>query len=226
MLKLNNKGMTTVEILISFILVAIISTSLYTTFSNYTKKMDKETYKLEINTFKNLVTKQIQDDIIKNGLINAQIKEFHTFKPGTTELDPTKPNDIFIVDMELKDHSVRRLAIRRQLAEFYTEEAGSTESSVLDDVFEVYYGTPLVDFYSITSSNYNSGLEKMDFPDIGSGENDLGHIVKDLRITNVIISNESKVLSVFIGFQHIDEGTKHAINIVCPIDYQSYVTPV
>ena len=66
--KLNNKGMTTVEILVSFLLVAAISTSLYTTVSNYNRKMDREHFKLEINKYKNVLTKTVQDDIIKGGL--------------------------------------------------------------------------------------------------------------------------------------------------------------
>lgn len=236
MLKLNNKGMTTAEILVSFILVAIISTSLYTTFSNYSRKMERESNKLEINKFKNILTKQIQDDIIKGGLINAKIREFHTEKTladGTKAIDPTNPDDIYIVDLVLKDHTIKRLAVRRRLAEYYTSEeiaAGAEdEKSKVDDFFEIYYGNPENQgIETVTKTTYMKGLEKFNIPDLGEGENDQTCdvptnrkcIVKDFRITNVLISNENKVLSIFIGFQHIEEGTKYAINIVSPIDYQ------
>jgi len=218
--KLNNKGMTTVEILISFVLVALISTSLYTTISNYNRKMDRETFKLEINKYKNILTKEIQDDIIKGGLISAQIKEFHSS-------NATQPDDIYVVDLELKDHSVKRLAVRRRLAEFYIKDASDTNSSKIDDYFMVYYGKPSVAYASINNSNYKNGLEEFPIPDVGYGENDQtcgsrNCRVKDLRLTNVFLKNENQVLSIFLGFQHIDEGTKYAINIVSPIDYKQY----
>lgn len=218
--KLNNKGMTTVEILISFVLVALISTSLYTTISNYNRKMDREAFKLEINKYKNILTKEIQDDIIKGGLISAQIKEFHSS-------NATQPDDIYVVDLELKDHSVKRLAVRRRLAELYIKDASDTNSSKIDDYFMIYYGKPSVAYASINNSNYKNGLEEFPIPDVGYGENDQtcgsrNCRVKDLRLTNVILKNENQVLSIFLGFQHIDEGTKYAINIVSPINYKEY----
>ena len=231
---LNNKGMTTVEILVSFVLVAIISASLYTTINGYNRKMERENFKLEINKYKNILTKEIQDDIIKGGLITTQIKEFHsekTLDDGTKVIDPENPDDIYVVDLELKDHSVKRLAVRRRLAEYYVKDASDTDSSLVDDYFMVYYGTPLVAIGSINTSNYMNGLEEFPIPDVGEGENDQtcpspapSHkcIVKDLRLTNVIIKNENKVLSIFLGFQHIDEGTRYAINIVCPTDFKYY----
>lgn len=218
--KLNNKGMTTVEILISFVLVALISTSLYTTISNYNRKMDREAFKLEINKYKNILTKEIQDDIIKGGLISAQIKEFHSS-------NATQPDDIYVVDLELKDHSVKRLAVRRRLAEFYIKDASDTNSSKIDDYFMIYYGKPSVAYASINNSNYKNGLEEFPIPDVGYGENDQtcgsrNCRVKNLRLTNVILKNGNQVLSIFLGFQHIDEGTKYAINIVSPINYKEY----
>lgn len=71
MLKLNNKGITTIEILICFVLLAVISTSLYNTVSIYRNKQILEGEKEKIYTYKNLLTKEIQDDIIKRGLTVA-----------------------------------------------------------------------------------------------------------------------------------------------------------
>ena len=72
MLKLNNKGITTIEILICFVLLAVISTSLYNTVSIYRNKQILEGEKEKIYTYKNLLTKEIQDDIIKKRLIGAR----------------------------------------------------------------------------------------------------------------------------------------------------------
>ena len=39
MKKLNNKGITTIEVIISFVLVVIISASLFTTITAYNRKL-------------------------------------------------------------------------------------------------------------------------------------------------------------------------------------------
>ena len=75
MKRLNKKGMTTVEILVSFVIVAVISSTIYTTVSNYATRREIESYKLELNTYKNLLTKEIQDDLIKKGLLNVSKEE-------------------------------------------------------------------------------------------------------------------------------------------------------
>lgn len=232
MFKLNNKGMTTVEILVSFILVAVISATLYTTVSNFNRKLQRESDKLTISTFKNTFTKNVQDDLIKNGLINVQTKEKHSS-------NAEKPRDVYIVDFELKDHSRKRLVVVRQLADYYNAIKNSsgaiTEKITVDDEFHIYYGIPANPFDTINVANANAetdsikGLEEFNIPDFGFGYNDqicsgssTRCKVKDFRLINVKITNQSKVLSVFLGFQHIDEGTKYAINIVCPVDYQTY----
>mgnify|MGYP004507722323 CR=1 FL=1 len=71
MKRLNNNGITTIEILICFVLLAVISTSLYNTVSVYRNKQTLEMEKEKIYTYKNLLTKEIQDDIIKRGLTVA-----------------------------------------------------------------------------------------------------------------------------------------------------------
>ena len=49
--KLNNKGMTAVEVLICFVLVVIISVSMYTTVSAYQNKQQIEGMKEKIMTY-------------------------------------------------------------------------------------------------------------------------------------------------------------------------------
>ena len=217
MFKLNNKGMTTIEILVSFILVAAISATIYTTVSNYNNKRTRESNKLEISTYKNLLTKDIQDDLIKNGLINSKKREF---KDGNT--------DVYIADMELKDRTTRRIVIKRQLADDYYLEPGLSLSDLkdYDDYFTIFYGTPTDD---INSANYVNGLTEYPIPDFGFGYNHMTnapagatkHKVKDFRLVNVVLQADDSILSIFIGFQHVDLGSEYAINIVCPVNYAS-----
>ena len=62
MKNLNNKGMTAVEILVCFILVIVITVSMYTTVATYKNKQQIESFKEKIYTYKNLLTKEINDD--------------------------------------------------------------------------------------------------------------------------------------------------------------------
>ena len=209
--KLNNKGMTTIEILVSFILVAILSATMYTTVSNYNTKRKIESDKLEISTYKNLLTKQIQDDLIKIGLVGA--------------------TDYFAADLLLADNTKRRIIITRKLADDYlvvlNPSAGESYKDY-DDEFGVYYGTVSNDLNNTTIKEINNpGLESIPIPDLGYGMNHSGisgqtqHKVLDFRIQNVRLSTANNTFSLFLGFYHIDEGSKYAINIVCPINYSS-----
>lgn len=101
--KLGNKGMTTVEILVCFILLILVVVSLYGTVSSFRNKQIIEGYKEQIFTYKNLLTKEIQDDLIKDGLVNAM----SSFDPST---------NTYTVDMEFRSGSKKRLTILRRLA--------------------------------------------------------------------------------------------------------------
>ena len=65
--------MTAVEVLVCFVLVVIICVSMYTTVSAYQNKQQIEAAKEKIVTYKNLITKEINDDLIKKGLVSANI---------------------------------------------------------------------------------------------------------------------------------------------------------
>ena len=73
-MKLNKKGLTTIELLISFVLLAIIVASAYGTVESYKNKESIEEYKNNIYTYKNLLTREIQGDLIKKGLIDATVQ--------------------------------------------------------------------------------------------------------------------------------------------------------
>lgn len=73
--KLNNKGITVVEILICFSIISVIVVSMFKTISNYKNKQDIESYKNEVITYKNTVTKAIMDNIISETNKNGSIKD-------------------------------------------------------------------------------------------------------------------------------------------------------
>lgn len=67
-MKLNNKGMSIIEIVLSFAMVMVLVTGMLFIVVNYRNKVVISTKRLELNTFKNTLTQDIQNDIVKLGL--------------------------------------------------------------------------------------------------------------------------------------------------------------
>lgn len=194
-MKLNNKGITTIEVLICFILVVIITVSMYATISSFNERKIVEGYKEKVFDYKNLLTKDIQDDFIKIGLVHAKY-----------EKSVVGDETVHTINCDLKDGSSRTLVVKQTLAKSSYHTEGSTTS---DDEFMILYGP-------------SDDMIEYPIPDLGSSKNNYGNTVKDLEIDNVLINiTEDDVLSIYIGFYHPDLESKYAINIVCPIDYTS-----
>lgn len=195
MKRLNNKGITTVEVLICFVLVVIITVSMYAIISNFNERKIIEGYKEELYDYKNILTKDIQDDFIKIGLSHVKYDR---------EEDGDRIKHTLTCN--LKDGTTKILYIEQLYAYSSYHTSGSTTE---DDHFSIQYGTAL------DMINYP-------LPDLGSYKNEYGNKVLDLSINNVFISvDDNNVLSLYIGFYHPELDTKYAINIVCPIDYVS-----
>lgn len=211
--KLNNKGMTAVEILICMVMVVVITVALFTSFTTYKNKQQIESFKEKIVTYKNLLTKEINDDIIKNGLIAAEIEDFFSdCKIG--EECATAKNE-YKVRMKFRSSPDKCLNVRSIRGYDYLHE-GNFSEDVSDD-FMISYG--LCDGVLI---NYP-------IPDLGSSikcppgnDNCLakdGKIIYDLRINNIDVKTENSVLDIYVGLYHPDLGTRYAINIVAPINF-------
>lgn len=196
MKRLNNKGITTIEVIISFVIVVIITTSLYTTVSNYNQKRLIENYKSKIYTYKNTLTKEIQDDFIKIGLTHASYdKEYD----GTTT--------VHTVNCDLKDGTKRTLIVTQRF----------TDSTY-------HHGDPSVDDYFMIQYGNQEANDMLDYPlpNVGESVSENGKIVYDLSINNVLINIEDEnILSIYIGFYHPELMTRYGINIICPIDFVS-----
>lgn len=199
--KLNNRGMTAVEILVCFVLMSILAVSMYSSIASYKNKQSIESAKEKIFTYKNLLTKEIQDDLIKKGLVSAEISETINETTGKPENLPSKA---FKVDFLFRDGSKKQLVINRRLASDYSVVDCASEK--INDAFSIQYGE-------------EGNLMTYDLPDVGYGENQCGEKVLDLRINNVDINKDNNILTIYIGFYHPDLGTRYGIDIVCPINY-------
>ena len=193
MKKLNNKGITTLEILLSFVIIVIITMSMYGTVSAFNEKRMIEEYKSQIFTYKNLLTKEIQDDFIKIGLTHVEYTE-----------GSMGDSREYLLKCDLKDGTTRELQVIRQQGQSSYHISGAANTS---DYYMIRYGKPgeVIDY---------------PLPDIGSYKNDSGNEIKDLSINNVLIKvDDANILSVHIGFYHPELLTRYGIDIVCPVDY-------
>ena len=199
--KLNNRGMTAVEILVCFVLMSILAVSMYSSIASYKNKQSIESAKEKIFTYKNLLTKEVQDDLIKKVLDSEDISETINETKGKPEKLPSK---VFKVDFLFRDGSKKQLVINRRLASDYSVVDCASEK--INDAFSIQYGE-------------EGNLMTYDLPDVGYGENQCGEKVLDLRINNVDINKDNNILTIYIGFYHPDLGTRYGIDIVCPINY-------
>lgn len=196
MVKLNSKGMTTVEILVTFVLVVILTVSMYSTVSAYKSKQQIESYKEKIYTYKNLLTKDIQDDLIKRRVTTADI-----INSDNTSLHRYTTT----IRLRFADNSTKDLVIYRQLARDYdyvAEDGWADATKNQNDVFYIKY----------------NGIQ-YDVPSLGYGKNSTGGIVQDLRVQNVDVSTKGGVLSLKIDFYHIELDNRYGVNIVCPLNF-------
>lgn len=234
-MKLNNKGITTVEVLICFILVAVITMSLYSVISSFNEKRLEESNKTKILIYKNTLTKKIQDDIVKKGLTYAT----------TTEEVKEDDGKVVTLKMTFKDGTTSVLKVTQLFTKSSLHVDGIKEK---DDKFSVYYGKEgdLEEYPLPDLGEYRSYYKEMSDADdcdhstgicIESCDNDnedciKAGIAKELQINNIqIITNESdkqihneRVLSIYIGFYHPELENKYAINIVAPINYPTTYT--
>lgn len=68
MKKLNNKGFTLIEIILSFAFIMVICIGLFVTANNYKSKQQLESSKRDLQTYKATLITDIQKDITEKGL--------------------------------------------------------------------------------------------------------------------------------------------------------------
>lgn len=213
-MKLNNRGVTTIEVILCFVLVSIIAMSMYSVVSAFNEKRIEESNRSKLLIYKSTLTQKIQNDFIKNGLVDAKITEN---REGLKRK--------YQVDMYLKDGSKRRLLVSQQSARC------KSDNTCVSDEFKITYG-PLdnMEDFDLPNLGETKGICQSVDVDCNFKVDPGGNVTtKDLKINNVDIriSNEnntsdnlSHILSIYIGFSHPDLGNKYAIDIVSPINYQ------
>lgn len=152
---MNNKGFTLIELIISVVLIAIIIIPTYAIILNFKNRQQIASDKQELSKFKNLITSDIEDDILQYGLIklekvNSSDTEFVanlTFskKICVTEVEQTtEEGDIIKVCEEEKNLQKKLIINPTKKTITYGDEtyklAVPYADIVSDDDMRMYYG--------------------------------------------------------------------------------------
>lgn len=234
MMRLNNKGMTIIEVLICFVIISVVMMSLFSTVAAFNEKRIQESYRAKMYSFKNEWTSRIQEDFIKKGLSFAKVTR--AIYDGGTK---------YTVDCTLKTGEKRQLVIYQRFTLTPSRLNGNYNKP---DRFYIEYGPPGELFHEelpdLGKTNWLYTGNKTDEPKDANkyivGKNTAGEkgfcdgelnnqcYSQDFQINNiqVRITNEDEqtssdhVITIYIGFTHPNFGTKYSIDIVCPIDFQ------
>lgn len=197
MKRLNNKGLTVVEILVCFSIVVVIVMSMFKVVNNQKSKQEIESTKNSMLTYKNETTKTIEEDIIDGGGVTGATYEEPTNDKGTK----------YTINYTLNTGKKRRLEIYQSSEcdenSDDTKDIESEDDSGVTDCHKKNY----IEFYK-----NNEIDDKFEIPDIYT-----------LRFNDVQILNQNNYLKIYVGFRHNDLGNKYsALDIVIPINKDWY----
>ncbi len=208
MIHLNNKGMTSIEVLISFIIVSSITITLFDLVTSYKTKQQVESYKSKINEYKSSITKVINDDIVKYGL--AGISSMN--QTNDTEKSTYKITLYFEKNTINKNNNCSSNyaanGCHKTLQVVKYSDSSTTINSKVD-----YIIYPEVAAGSLRNITYY-------LPDIGgAADADSGNIVKDIRFSSVSFRNVIDNAVLDVGIFHHELSTYYHIHIVAPVNY-------
>lgn len=194
--------MTAIEVLVTFVIVVVIVVSMYDGIMDLKNRETIASYKLSLVTYKNLLTKDIQDDLAKIGLATVRTE---SLTGGTG----------YRVIMVLRDGSQRYLEVTQIFGCAALDDLEAMD--LCDD-----YGIPRdrSDEFSI-SYGPPDDLVEYPLPDLGHEVIDYNgeHTIYSLRITGVDVSTSNQVFSIKVTMSHPDLGSRYSLNIVSPINY-------
>lgn len=197
MKRLNNKGLTVVEILVCFSIVVVIVMSMFKVVNNQKSKQEIESTKNSMLTYKNETTKTIEEDIIDGGGVTGATYEEQTKDKGT----------IYTINYTLNTGKRRGLEIYQSSeCDENSDDTKDIESEGDSGVIDCHKKNYIV-FYK-----NNEIDDKFEIPDIYT-----------LRFNDVQILNQNNYLKIYVGFRHNDLGNKYsALDIVIPINKDWY----
>ena len=206
MKKLNNKGITIIEVIFCFVMISIITVSLYAIISSFNAKRIQEKVKEEIITYRNMLTKDMEDDFIKTGLTSATV----------SVSGPSNGTTVYTLNCTLKDGSKRRLIVSRTLNDTTDRAVVAGATANVNDSFSIRYGK----VNQTGSGDENKDVVEYPLPDFGNVDNnDKTWKLLSINKVDIGVDDTSRVLRVYISLYHPEFGYRYSINIASPVNY-------
>lgn len=195
MKKLNSKGLSVIEIVLTFSLIMIITSGILTIIMNYKQRAQVEMKRLELVTYKNTLTKEIQTDILNHGL-----SEINNNGLCTNNIDSYSS----CINIVFKDGVEKILAISK------LDDSDETNLKKLLNNKYIKYGDTKYPIEDKLPDTIPQGRSIKDFQNIYLNNENF------LTTDTVILKNGEtvKIYSIDIYMEHIDYDDDFGIHIV------------
>lgn len=193
MKKLNEKGMSVIEVVLTFALIMTIVAGILALIMNYRNKMQTNLTYLDLSTYKNTITKEIQDDIMTLGVADINHGGDCTSSEYSGQFSSCS-NIVFKTGVE-KILAVSKIDI-------------SNRDSVLNKY--IRYGDTKYPIEDTLPKTIPNGRQPGEFQSIFVSDSDF------LSVDSTILSDgtEIKIYSLDIYIEHIDFDDDFGIHIV------------
>lgn len=191
--KLNQSGLTAVEVLVCFTIVVVIVLSMTKVVNNQRDKQEIASIKNSVTTYKNTVMKSILEDIRKNGGVDV-VHEIH---------DETDKIEINFTVKNSSSCNQKKITIKKKSE--CDEDSGEDPSNSSNNIVKC------------EEENY------IQYETVGSGcaNKEIFHIpnVYNLKFNKLESISKDDYLKIYVGFHHPDLGNRYsALDIIEPID--------
>lgn len=192
-MRLNNKGMSIVEVVLTFALIMIISTGLLMIVVNYRNKVSVSSQRLIMDSLKNNTTQDIYNDMLKYGL--KEINEY-----SDVDLENVAEN----VKMELRDVPTYNALPQATFDSQFNQALDMVKADLLNLTVKSYPGTDNKNTFAqalITKFQEKFG------ECLTIKKEAKGHLNRCINIT----FQDSSVASKAFGTSYIDDSDKDSI---------------
>ena len=188
-MKLNNKGVSIIEIVLTFALIMVMTMGMLSIVFNYREKASISMEKLDLDTFKNTLTKEIQDDILTLG-----VKEINTSGECLTNAELNSCINIVFLDGPSKAFGISKVD---------NNDVDSIENKFL------YYGGLKYKIVDKLPNKIPTGEKAVDFQTIKIQDQNI------LSTDSMVLENGTVVTfySIDVYISHIDFDEDFGIHI-------------
>ena len=188
-MKLNNKGVSIIEIVLTFALIMVMTMGMLSIVFNYREKASISMEKLDLDTFKNTLTKEIQDDILTLG-----VKEINTSGECLTNAELNSCINIVFLDGTSKAFGISKVD---------NNDVDSIENKFL------YYGGLKYKIVDKLPNKIPTGEKAVDFQTIKIQDQNI------LSTDSMVLENGTVVTfySIDVYISHIDFDEDFGIHI-------------